>query len=161
MWKRKNKKRSTTIDSNTLTVEVLPLIKKEPKKAESEPRIPQNDLTEDNDFVETEVGTPKLNDKRRREVNLEGIIVKTTIVLKLTMRQSRRKCLNHQRMGVQENQPILTQTTKAEAQSYLRPKLPHSRSGIAWLQHPEGVKAKNFQIETRLLLRKMLPHGYN
>ena len=45
--------------------------KKEPKKANSEPRISQNDLTEDNDFVEIEVVTPKLNDTGRREVNSE------------------------------------------------------------------------------------------
>ena len=43
--------------------------KKEPKKAKSEPRLSQNDLTEDNDFVEIEVVTPKLNDTGRREVN--------------------------------------------------------------------------------------------
>ena len=42
--------------------------KKEPKKAKSEPRILQNDLTEDNDFVEIEVVTPKLNNTGRREV---------------------------------------------------------------------------------------------
>ena len=36
--------------------------KKEAKKAKIEPRISQNDLTEDNDFVEIEVVTPKLND---------------------------------------------------------------------------------------------------
>ena len=40
--------------------------------AKSEPRISQNDLTEDNDFVETEVVTPKLNHTGRREVNPEG-----------------------------------------------------------------------------------------
>ena len=44
--------------------------RKEPKKAKSEPRISQNDRTEDNDFVEIEVVTPKLNDTGRREVNL-------------------------------------------------------------------------------------------
>ena len=69
--KTKNNKRSTTIDSNVLTVEVLPLIKKEPKKGKIEPRITQNDLTEDNDFVEIEVVTPKLNDTERREVQPE------------------------------------------------------------------------------------------
>ena len=37
----------------------------------SEPRITQNDLTEDNYFVEIEVVTPKLNDTERREVQLE------------------------------------------------------------------------------------------
>ena len=46
--------------------------KKEPKKAKSEPRISQNDLTEGNDFVENELVTPKLNDTGRREVNPEG-----------------------------------------------------------------------------------------
>ena len=45
--------------------------KKEPKKAKSEPRTSQNDVTEDNDFVEIEVVAPKLNDTRRREVNPE------------------------------------------------------------------------------------------
>ena len=45
--------------------------KKEPKKAKSEPRISQNVLMEDNDFVEIEVVTPKLNDTGRREVNPE------------------------------------------------------------------------------------------
>ena len=44
---------------------------KEPKKAKSEPRLSQNDLTEDNDFVEIEVVTPKMNDTGRREVNPE------------------------------------------------------------------------------------------
>ena len=43
--------------------------KKEPNKAKSEPRISQIDLTEDSDFVEIEVVTPKLNDTGRREVN--------------------------------------------------------------------------------------------
>ena len=94
--------------------------KKEPKKAKSEPRISQNDLTEDNDFVEIEVVTPKMNNTGRREVNLEENIVKLTIVLKLTMRQLRTNCLKHQWVGVQDNQKILTQTTKAEAQRYLR-----------------------------------------
>ena len=46
--------------------------KKEPKKAKSEPRISQNDITEVNDFGENEVVTPKLNDTGRREVNPEG-----------------------------------------------------------------------------------------
>ena len=50
---------------------MLPLTKKEPKKAKSEPRISKNDLTEDNDFVEIEVVNPKLNDTGRREVNPE------------------------------------------------------------------------------------------
>ena len=45
--------------------------KKEPMKAKGEPRIFQNDLTDDNDFVEIEVVTPNLNDTGRREVNLE------------------------------------------------------------------------------------------
>ena len=53
---------------------MLPLIKKEPKKGKVEPIITQNDLTEDNDFVEIEVVTPKLNDTERREVQLEGNI---------------------------------------------------------------------------------------
>ena len=44
--------------------------KKEPKKGKYEPRITQNDLTEDNDFVEIEMVTPKLNDTERREVKL-------------------------------------------------------------------------------------------
>ena len=50
---------------------MLPLIKKEPKKAKSEPRISQNDLTHGNDFVEVEVDTPRMNDTGRREVNPE------------------------------------------------------------------------------------------
>ena len=45
--------------------------KKEPKKAKSEPRISQNDLTDGNDFVEVEVDTPRMNDTGRREVNPE------------------------------------------------------------------------------------------
>ena len=72
--KTKNNKRSTTIHSNVLTVEKLPPIKKEPKKRKIERRITQNDLTEDNDFVEIEVVTPKLNDTERREVQTEGNI---------------------------------------------------------------------------------------
>ena len=43
--------------------------KKESKKAKSEPRISQNDLTEDNDFVDNKVVTPKLNNTERREVS--------------------------------------------------------------------------------------------
>ena len=46
--------------------------KKEPKKATSEAKIPQNDCTEDNDFVETEIVTPKLNDTGRSDVKPEG-----------------------------------------------------------------------------------------
>ena len=45
--------------------------KKERKKGKIEPRITQNDLTEDNDFVEIEVVTPKMNDSERREVQPE------------------------------------------------------------------------------------------
>ena len=45
--------------------------KKEPQKGEIEPRITQNDLTEDNDFVGNEVVTTKLNDTERREVQPE------------------------------------------------------------------------------------------
>ena len=45
--------------------------KKEPKKAESEPRISQNDITEDND-VEIDVVTPKTHDTGRRKLNPEG-----------------------------------------------------------------------------------------
>ena len=48
---------------------------KKPNKAKNEPRIPQNDLTEDKDFEEIEVVTPKLNDTGRRENNLEGNII--------------------------------------------------------------------------------------
>ena len=48
--------------------------KKETKKGKIEPRITQNNLTEDNDFVEIEVVTPKLNDTERREVQPEGNI---------------------------------------------------------------------------------------
>ena len=47
---------------------MLPLIKKDHKKGKIEPRITQNDLTEDNEF---EVVIPKLNDKERREVQPE------------------------------------------------------------------------------------------
>ena len=68
---KKNNKKSPTIDSNVLTVEVIPLIEKEPKKGKIEPRIPRNDFREVNDFVEIEVVIPKLNDTERREVNLE------------------------------------------------------------------------------------------
>ena len=50
---------------------MLPLIKKEPKKGKIEPRITQNDLTEDDDFVEIEVVIRKLNDTERREVQPE------------------------------------------------------------------------------------------
>ena len=50
------------MDSDVLTVEVLPLMKTEPKKAKSDSRIPQNDLTEGNNFVEIEVVTPNLDD---------------------------------------------------------------------------------------------------
>ena len=56
---------------NRLTVEVVSVIK-ETKKAKSEPRIPQHNLTEENDFVEMEVITPKLNDTERRKVIPEG-----------------------------------------------------------------------------------------
>ena len=38
--------------------------KKETNKAKSEPRKSQNELTEDKDFVEIEVLTPKLNDTK-------------------------------------------------------------------------------------------------
>ena len=48
--------------------------KKEPKKGKIEPRITQNDVTEDNDFVEIEVVTPKLNVTERIEVQPEGNI---------------------------------------------------------------------------------------
>ena len=48
--------------------------KKEPKKGKIELRITQNNLTEDNDFVEIEVVTTKLNDTERREVQPEGNI---------------------------------------------------------------------------------------
>ena len=68
---KKQQKVHSTIDSNVLTVEELPLIKKEPKKAKNEPRLSQNDLTEDNDFVKIEVVTPKMNDTGRRKVNAE------------------------------------------------------------------------------------------
>ena len=49
-------------------------VKKEPKKGKIEPRITKNELTEDNDFVEIEVVTPKLNDTERRDVQTEGNI---------------------------------------------------------------------------------------
>ena len=62
---------SPTIDPNVFTVEVVPLIEKILKK-KSEPIIPQNDLTEGNDFRENEVVTPKLNDTEEREVNPKG-----------------------------------------------------------------------------------------
>ena len=39
--------------------------KRETKKAKSEPRISQNDIREDNDFVEIEVVTLKMNDTGR------------------------------------------------------------------------------------------------
>ena len=58
-WTQRFNSRSATTD------------KKEPKKEKIEPRITQNDLTEDNDFVEIEVVTPKLNDTERREVQPE------------------------------------------------------------------------------------------
>ena len=45
--------------------------KEEPKKGKIEPRITQNDRTEDNDFVEIKVVTPKLIDTERREVQPE------------------------------------------------------------------------------------------
>ena len=53
---------------------MLPLTKKELKKGKIEPRIPQNDFTEDNDCVEVEVVTPKLKDTEKREVQPEGNI---------------------------------------------------------------------------------------
>ena len=48
--------------------------KKEPKNGKNEPRITQNDFTEDNDIVEIEVVTSILNDTERREVQPEGNI---------------------------------------------------------------------------------------
>ena len=57
--KRFNSRSATTAENET-------------KKAKSEPRISQNDFTEDNDFVEIEAVIPKLNDTGRREVNPEG-----------------------------------------------------------------------------------------
>ena len=62
---KKNNKRSTLIDSNALTGDVLALIKKKPKK---EYRIPQNQFTQDNDFVEFELFTPKHNNTERGKV---------------------------------------------------------------------------------------------
>ena len=70
-WNQKNSKRSTTLDSNVLTVEILPLIKRN-KKAKSEPGIPHHDLTEENDFVKIEVVTLKLIDTETREVSPDG-----------------------------------------------------------------------------------------
>ena len=46
--------------------------KKKPKSGKIEPRITQNDLTEDNDFVELEVVTPKVDGIESREVQPEG-----------------------------------------------------------------------------------------
>ena len=53
-----------------LEVEVLTLTKKT-SKSNGEPRIPQKDLAEDNQFLENEVVTPKLNDTEKGEAILE------------------------------------------------------------------------------------------
>ena len=78
--------------------------KKEPKKGKIEPRITQNDITEDNDFVEIEVVTPKLNDTEKKKFKLKEILVKLTLILKLTMRKSKTNRFKHLWVGVQENQ---------------------------------------------------------
>ena len=78
--------------------------RKEPKKGKIEPRITQNDLTEDNDLVEIEVVTPKLNDTERREVQTErniSYINPNTETQNETVKTNRFK---HLWVGVQENQ---------------------------------------------------------
>ena len=54
-------------NSRSATIE-----EKRTKKAKSEPRIPQTDLTENINFLEIEVVTPRINDIETREVIPEG-----------------------------------------------------------------------------------------
>ena len=66
MRKQEINKKSAVIDSTVLIAEVKPLIENELTSQKCEPRIPQNYLTEDNDFVEIEVLTPKLNVREKK-----------------------------------------------------------------------------------------------
>ena len=77
--------------------------RKEPKKGKIEPRIAQNDLTEDNDYVEIEVVTPKLNDTERREVQPEGNISQINPNTEIHNETVKDQSF-HQRVRVQENQ---------------------------------------------------------
>ena len=78
--------------------------KKEPQKAKSEPRISQNDLTEDNDFVENEVVTPKLNDTGRKERNPEENNSQINHNTEAHNERVKEELFEHQWVGVQENQ---------------------------------------------------------
>ena len=114
----------------------------------------------DHDFVEIEVLTSKLNDKGRREVNPERSNSQINPCTE-THNETVKEELFETPMGGSTRESINTNTNnKIEAQRYQRPKYLHSRKGIAWWQHPKRVKATNFQIEARLLLRKMVTNNY-
>ena len=95
--------------------------KTEPKKGKIKPRITQNNLTEDNDFVEIEVVTPKLIDAERREVQIEGNISQIN-----PNNATHNETVNESfqtPMGGSTREAINTKPTiRAEAQRYLRPK---------------------------------------
>ena len=82
--------------------------------------MPQNDLTENNDFVEIEVVTPKLDDTETREVHLEGNISQINPNTE-THNETVRDELFQTPMGGSTRESIkLAQTIKTKAQRYLR-----------------------------------------
>ena len=96
--------------------------KKEPKKGNIEPRITQNDLTEDNDFAEIELVTPKLNDTERREVQPERIISQINPNTETHNETVKDESFQTPMGRSTIESKILTTTIRAEAQRYLRPK---------------------------------------
>ena len=93
MWKQRNIKRPTSIDSNFLMAEVVSLIKKKLTRQRVNQKYKKKDFREDN---ENEIITPKLNDTEKRELFLMGIIVNLTLALDFPIKQSRRNLLKHQ-----------------------------------------------------------------
>ena len=77
---------------------------------------------------------------------LKGIIVKLTIVLKFTMRQSRRKCLKHQWVGVQLNKKTNT-NNKSRSINIPAPKVATQQKRDSLVATSER-KAKNFPIRS-------------
>ena len=93
--------------------------------------------------------------QKQENLILQGITLKLTLVLKLTMRQSKKICLKHQWVGVSIN---TNTNNKSRSTMIPAPKVATQQREIAWRQHTKRVKARNFQTEARLLLRKILPN---
>ena len=96
----------------------------------------------------------------KREVNPEGNNSQIKPSTETHNETVKEELFEAQRGGSTRESLDTNKNNKRRSTKIPAPKAATQQRRIAWWQQPIGVKAKNFQIEALLLLRKMLPNDY-